>query len=222
MNNLKIKIANCSSNITLFFLRMISLIRSLTLIMLFGTSFLVMAQAADIIRPVPEQLDVPPRFRDIIAWREVYKVPVAAMAVFNQQEIEWMQVLGDLEPGKPAPANTVFNVASLTKPVFGMIALQLIAKNELDVDASVSEHWIDPDIHRDFRYQALTPRVLLSHQAGFPNWRGKKPLAFMFEPGSRHEYSGEGYEYLRRQSKKHRSNHATVRADTCFEQSSYG
>jgi CubicO group peptidase (beta-lactamase class C family) len=50
----------------------------------------------------------------------------------------------------------------------------------------------------------------LSHQTGFPNWRyqdksGK--LRFEFTPGSNYQYSGEGFEYLRRalENKFHKS-----------------
>jgi CubicO group peptidase (beta-lactamase class C family) len=37
----------------------------------------------------------------------------------------------------------------------------------------------------------------LSHQSGFPNWRANNKLHFEFEPGTKFQYSGEGYEYLR-------------------------
>jgi len=60
---------------------------------------------------------------------------------------------------------------------------------------------VDADIADDPRHRLLTPRVALTHQTGFPNWRNdgaKKPLAFIADPGSGFTYSGEGYEHLRR------------------------
>src|SRR5690606_33868043 len=44
-------------------------------------------------------------------------------------------------------------------------------------------------------------RIILSHQTGFPNWRRESNdgrLSFEFEPGIAYQYSGEGYEYLRK------------------------
>lgn len=43
--------------------------------------------------------------------------------------------------------------------------------------------------------------MVLSHRTGFPNWRyltASKKLAFEFKPGARYQYSGEGFEYLRK------------------------
>ncbi len=60
--------------------------------------------------------------------------------------------------------------------------------------------WTDPDIAYDERRNLLTPRICLTHQTGFANWRsmtGSK-LTFTFPPGTRYGYSGEGFEYLAR------------------------
>src|SRR5690606_7858649 len=43
------------------------------------------------------------------------------------------------------------------------------------------------------------------HQSGFPNWRyGRKDqkLVFEFEPGTKFQYSGEGFEFLRKALEK--------------------
>jgi CubicO group peptidase (beta-lactamase class C family) len=113
-------------------------------------------------------------------------------------KVEWHAVFGERAPGEPVTIDTVFNVASLTKPVFAATVLHDVAENSMRLDDKVSTYWKDPDIAGDARQELLTPRILLSHQSGFPNWRGDRPLAFMFAPGERHEYSGEGYEFLRR------------------------
>ena len=49
------------------------------------------------------------------------------------------------------------------------------------------------------RYGLITARMALSHSTGFPNWRMFEPdgrLKFLFAPGSRHSYSGEGIDLL--------------------------
>ncbi len=137
--------------------------------------------------------------RRISGWLRDYKVPAAAVAIIDpgEQGASWVEAFGERIPGYPATVDTVFNVASLTKPVFGMMALQLIANGEIGLDSSLQEHWIDPDIAANEWHRKLTPRILLSHQSGFPNWREGK-LAFQFEPGTKTGYSGEGIDYLRK------------------------
>ena len=60
--------------------------------------------------------------------------------------------------------------------------------------------WVDPDVAADPRQRALTLRLALSQQTGFPNWRSETGgvLRFQSSPGMAYGYSGEGYEYARR------------------------
>jgi len=134
----------------------------------------------------------------ITTWLENYKVPAAAVAFIDEGKLEWTNVYGDRILGTGADAGTIFNVASLTKPAFGMMVLQLVENGELELDTSLSTFWIDPDVAEDKYHENLTARIALSHQTGFPNWRRNGKLSFDFEPGSKHGYSGEGFEYLRR------------------------
>ncbi|MBT0586170.1 serine hydrolase domain-containing protein [Alteromonas oceanisediminis] len=125
------------------------------------------------------------------------KVKGLAIAKVNEGTITWHAAFGARSPDDPMQVDTVFNAASLTKPVFAMMSLHLVANDTLTLDGALSDYWIDPDVVNDPRHQALTARIILSHQSGLPNWRGERQLAFLFAPGARHEYSGEGYEYLR-------------------------
>ena len=145
-------------------------------------------------KPVP-----PPNFSEIVLRSmQSAHVPGLAIAKIEQGELAWTRVFGKRAPGVAMQADTVFNVASLTKPVFALMALHLVADGKISLETRLDEDWIDPDVADDPRHKALTPRVVLSHQTGFQNWRGNAKLAFAFAPGARHEYSGEGYEYLRR------------------------
>jgi CubicO group peptidase (beta-lactamase class C family) len=38
--------------------------------------------------------------------------------------------------------------------------------------------------------------MVLTHTSGFPNWRGQRELGFLFDPGERFGYSGEGFGLL--------------------------
>lgn len=101
--------------------------------------------------------------------------------------------------GVPATTATLYNIASLTKPLTAEIVLRLISKGLFSLDEPMYRFWTDPDIATDERRKLLTPRIALSHQTGFPNWRDRKSgLKFQNEPGTKYGYSGEGYDYVAR------------------------
>lgn len=109
--------------------------------------------------------------------------------------------MGDLLKHKPAPDNTLFNIASLTKPLTATMVLMLVDRGQWQLDEPLANYWTDPDVVGDARSKKLSTRHVLSHQSGLPNWRGHEPdgkLAFSFEPGTQWKYSGEGFEYLRK------------------------
>jgi CubicO group peptidase (beta-lactamase class C family) len=140
-------------------------------------------------------------YEKVLSWLADAQVPAAGIGIIEDGTIKDVRVIGNLTRGTSAPATTVFNVASLTKPVFAVTVLKLIDNGNLSLDEPLSSYWIDPDIKNDLRHKKLTPRLVLSHQTGFPNWRwdnGGRQLAFQFEPGEKFGYSGEGYEYLRK------------------------
>lgn len=128
-------------------------------------------------------------------------VPAMGLGIIENGKLQRVQVFGHIDSGVIAPYNTIFKVASLTKPITALVALKLINAGQLGLDEPLSKYWIDPDLKGDKRLQKLTPRMVLSHQTGFPNWRFFTPankLAFEFEPGTKFQYSGEGFEYLRK------------------------
>jgi CubicO group peptidase (beta-lactamase class C family) len=138
------------------------------------------------------------------------KVPIVAACILENGQIKQVKLFGKLSNGNTAQPNTLFNVASLTKPVTALTVLKLIDAGQWNLDEPLDKYWIDPDVKDDLRHQKLTTRIVLSHQTGFPNWRSQNPankLAFQFTPGTKYGYSGEGFEYLRRaiEAKFHRS-----------------
>jgi CubicO group peptidase (beta-lactamase class C family) len=135
------------------------------------------------------------------AWLAESNVPAVGVAVIRDGVLRQVHVYGELQQGSPAPFDTVFNVASLTKPVVSMLVLRLVSAGEWDLDEPLSKYWTDPEVADDPRHAKLTTRHVLSHQTGFANWRWLHPtkkLTFEFDPGTRVQYSGEGFEYLRR------------------------
>jgi CubicO group peptidase (beta-lactamase class C family) len=132
-------------------------------------------------------------------WLQDSGTPSAAVAWVANGDVQWTLVVGEKADGIPADAQTLYNVASLTKPVTAEVALRAAASGHFSLDAPMVEHWIDPDLAADPRSKALTARLCLSHQCGFPNWRHDSEngtLAIAWPPGTQASYSGEGYEYV--------------------------
>ncbi|MDN3692089.1 class A beta-lactamase-related serine hydrolase [Chryseobacterium tructae] len=138
--------------------------------------------------------------QEIEIWLKENKIPTLGLGIIDEGELKQIKVFGDIKKGSPAPFNTFFNVASLTKPVTAMVVLRLVSLGKWNLDEPLDSYWVDPDIANNPKHKKLTTRLILSHQTGFPNWRwmnADKKLNFQFEPGTRYQYSGEGFEYLR-------------------------
>ena len=153
-------------------------------------------------KPAPVNLT----FEELLpGWMNESNVPAVAVAVIENNRIKYTKVFGELQKQKPAPPNTIFQVASLTKPVVLILTLKLVTDGNWNLDEPLATYWIDPDVQDDPRHKKLTTRHVLTHQSGFANWRSmntSKKLEFMFEPGTKVNYSGEGFEYLRRALEK--------------------
>lgn len=139
-------------------------------------------------------------------WLKQKSVPALGIGYIESGKIKQISVFGELEKGKKAPKNTIWNVASLTKPIVTLISLKLINSGNWSLDEPIYKYWIDPDVKNDIRHKKLTTRHILSHQTGFTNWRFTdeklKKLKFNFEPGTKYQYSGEGFEYLKKALEK--------------------
>jgi len=125
-------------------------------------------------------------------------VPGVSLALIRDGKTFWSQGFGvrDAKGGQPVTEDTIFEAASLSKPVFAYAVLKLVDQGKLDLDRPLSQYLETPYIEGDERLNAITARYVLSHRTGFPNWRGNNPLTIRFAPGERFSYSGEGFVYL--------------------------
>lgn len=147
---------------------------------------------------------------EIEKWLKQNNIPTLGIGIINNGKLQEIKVFGELKKGVTAPYNTIWNVASLTKPVTAIVALKLVSSGKWNLDEPLYKYWIDPDIAKDPNTKLLTTRIILSHQTGFPNWRfmnESSKLDFKFKPGTKYQYSGEGLEYLRKalESKFHKT-----------------
>jgi CubicO group peptidase (beta-lactamase class C family) len=128
-------------------------------------------------------------------------IPTLGLGIIEDGKLTQIKVYGTLDGKKVAPYNSLFNVASLTKPITAMTVLRLVSLGKWNLDEPLYKYFADPDIAKDPRSKKLTTRLILSHQTGFPNWRWMNKdnkLNFEFDPGTKYQYSGEGFEYLRK------------------------
>lgn len=137
------------------------------------------------------------------------RVPALAVAIIDRGEIAYMAAFGyrDVERKLPLTDTTVMYAASLTKAMFAHLVMQLVDDGVIALDTPITNYVKKPlpqyekyaDLAGDSRWERITPRMLLSHTSGLPNWRflntnGK--LDFKFDPGARFAYSGEGINLL--------------------------
>jgi CubicO group peptidase (beta-lactamase class C family) len=137
------------------------------------------------------------------------EVPGVGIAIFDGGKIAYLKAYGerDKERNLPLTADSVMYAASFSKVAFAYLAMQLVDDGTLILDKPVYQYLPKPlpeyskysDLVGDPRYKRITARMLLSHTAGFANFRwveDDRKLRIHFEPGSRFAYSGEGIDLL--------------------------
>lgn len=128
-------------------------------------------------------------------------IPGLSIVFLDAGEVVHHRVLGyaNVQDRRPVDASTIFEAASISKPVFAHFAMTYVDDGRLDLDRPLHEYLPYPDIAHDERYTRITARMVLSHRSGFPNWRtdfADSALFLAFEAGTAYRYSGEGYQYL--------------------------
>ena len=145
-------------------------------------------------------------------------VPGVSVAVLLDGELAWARGYGfaDLESERPVNPRTLFQAASISKPVAALAALQLVQEGRVALDADVNRYlttWRVPA--NAFTTEApVTLRGLLTHRAGlsvsgFPGYGPAEavpdtagvldgqgntgPVRVVLPPGERWQYSGGGY-----------------------------
>jgi CubicO group peptidase (beta-lactamase class C family) len=105
-----------------------------------------------------------------------YGVPGLAVAVIHEGEVVWERAFGVTEAGgdEPVTVETMFQAASISKPVTATAVLLLAQNGIIDLEDTLNtrlKSWIVPE--NDFtRAHPVTVRGLLSHTSGFSGNNG--------------------------------------------------
>jgi CubicO group peptidase (beta-lactamase class C family) len=127
-------------------------------------------------------------------------VPGLQALLISDNRIFWQRAYGlsNVVTRQPLADDTVFEAASLSKPVFAYGVLKLADAGGIDLDAPLNKYLPGAYVEGDERLSKITARIVLSHRTGFPNWRRGDKLNINFTPGERFSYSGEGFVYLQK------------------------
>ena len=125
------------------------------------------------------------------------EIPGISIASFTSKGSAWSAALGvkNAESEEAVNSTTIFEAASLSKPVVAYAALRMIERGELDLDQPLWETLAYDRLAHDERAKKITTRMVLSHTSGLPNWGGT-PLDLNRAPGEAWGYSGEGFVYM--------------------------
>ncbi len=134
-----------------------------------------------------------------------------AVAVIERGKVSTVNTWGARNAmGDPLTPDTIMYAASLTKAMFAYTVRQMADEDKIDLDASIAtylpkplpEYADDEDKYSawhhlagDERWRKITPRMLLTHSAGFHNFywlEADEKLKIHFDPGTHYSYSGDG------------------------------
>ncbi|MFP2907440.1 serine hydrolase [Pyxidicoccus sp. 3LFB2] len=153
-------------------------------------------------------------------WMELYKLPGLSVAVFEKNALVWAKTYGVKQAGgsEPVAIDTLFQAASISKPVTALAALRYAEQGKWSLDANINDKlvsWKVPD-NAHTQEQKVTLRRVLSHSAGltvhgFPGYTvnaprptlpqildgvkpaNTEPVRVDLVPGSETRYSGGGF-----------------------------
>ena len=161
----------------------------------------------------------PPIALTIQQWMDIFKIPGLSVAAFDRKELVWAKTYGVKQAGgsDPVTLETLFQAASISKPVTAMAALHFVEAGKWTLDEDINNRllsWKVPD-NEFTKDQKVTLRRLLSHTAGttihgFAGYEVNQPLPTILQvldgkapansgpvrvdlvPGTKERYSGGG------------------------------
>ena len=126
--------------------------------------------------------------------QQIHNIPAVSLAIIKEGRIIYNKNYGVVNSvtQEPVDENSIFEAASITKPVFAYTVCRLAQKNVIDLEAPLHKRFPFPELEKYTCYKEMTARHILTHVSGLPNW-GVEMLGC---PGEKFGYSGQGFEYL--------------------------
>ena len=133
------------------------------------------------------------------------------LAILNDNKVAFINSYGfrDIEKGIVLNEDTIMLGASFSKAVFTYLFLQLVQEGILELNEPLYKYLEKPlpeyekyqDLNANDLWKEVTAKMCLNHTTGFPNERMFNPinpgkLEFIYEPGTKYAYSGEGISLL--------------------------
>lgn len=94
-----------------------------------------------------------------------YRVPGASLAVYAADQLHEAGVL-NIETGVEATTQSIFHIASITKPMTTTLVMQLVDEGKLDLDVPVRRYLPDFRVASREASESVTVRQLLCHASG--------------------------------------------------------
>lgn len=127
-------------------------------------------------------------------------IPGLSIAIINDNKVVYHEALGvsNVKTKTPVDENSIFEGASLSKPIFAYFVMKMVEQGKIDLDKPLHEYLPHPGIAEAYKEDAklITARMVLAHQTGFPNHAKGEQIKLAFRPGTDFQYSGEAYQYL--------------------------
>ena len=146
--------------------------------------------------------------RTLAELMEEFGVPGVSVAVIRDFQVHWAKGYGvaDVETGALVDTETVFQAASISKPVAAMAVLRAVREGLFTLDTDVNDiltSWtLDGEGFTD--EHPVTPRTLTSHTSGlgdgfgFPGYDPDDPLPTVVQILDGHEHSNVGPLFMER------------------------
>ena len=147
--------------------------------------------------------------RTVAELMEEFGVPGISIAVIHDFKIHWARAYGvaDVETGQLVDIETMFQAASISKPVAAMGVLRAVQDGLFSLDDDINDildSWTLDG--REFtRNRPVTPRTLTSHTSGlgdgfgFPGYDPARPLPTTVQILEGHELSNVGRVFMERE-----------------------
>ena len=174
-------------------------------------------------QPLHYELGIPFSASNMQNWLDYYNIPGLCMAVIEYDSIVWIKGYGfkDNDSKDRVNEKTIFQAASISKPVATIAAMNVYNRYKINLDADINSYlsqWKIP-LNEYNSQNRTTIRQLLCHTGGtnvhgFAGYNVKKKIPSLleilngngpannssiiveYEPSSKYQYSGGGFEII--------------------------